>query len=138
MGQMPFYPPNVRGWVGGKNWINSSTIQARRQTVENLFAVLDEKVLNADEKRLLNDAKQIGNPTFTFSESSLAELSKLDAATAANVLCNRFISKPSPQLVSSIQKFLGTPTLKKERNIPTFRLKRAAVTILQSPEYQLC
>jgi uncharacterized protein (DUF1800 family) len=138
MGQMPFYPPNVRGWVGGKNWINSSTIQARRQTVENLFAVLDEKTLNADEKRLLNDAKQIGNPTFTFSESSLAELSKLDAATAANVLCNRFISKPSPQLVSNIQKFLGTPTLKKERNIPTFRLKRAAVTILQSPEYQLC
>jgi uncharacterized protein (DUF1800 family) len=138
MGQMPFYPPNVRGWVGGKNWINSSTIQARRQTVENLFAVLDEKVLNADEKRLLNDAKQIGNPTFTFSESSLAELSKLDAATAANVLCNRFVSKPSPQLVSNIQKFLGTPTLKKERNIPTFRLKRAAVTILQSPEYQLC
>jgi len=36
MGQIPFRPPNVRGWVGGRNWINSSTLAARRQTVATL------------------------------------------------------------------------------------------------------
>jgi len=139
MGQMPFYPPNVRGWVGGKNWINSSTIQARRQTVENLFATIDEKVLNADEKRQLEAARSNGDVQFTFSEKSLLELSKLPNKEAANILVSKFLPRPSPELVYSIERFLNTPTLtKKDRLIPTFRLKRAAVTILQSPEYQLC
>lgn len=140
MGQMPFYPPNVRGWVGGMNWINSSTIQARRQTVENLFATIDEKTLNADEQKQLSLAKENGTYNFAFNEQSLTELSKLPNKEAAFALCHKFIPNPSTALVNGIEKFLGTPTLKGKKNsyIPTFKLKRAAVTILQSPEYQLC
>ena len=26
LGQMPFYPPNVKGWDGGRTWIDSSTL----------------------------------------------------------------------------------------------------------------
>lgn len=29
LGQLLFYPPNVAGWPGGKNWINSSTLMLR-------------------------------------------------------------------------------------------------------------
>jgi hypothetical protein len=29
MGQVPFQPPNVRGWLGGRNWINTGTIFIR-------------------------------------------------------------------------------------------------------------
>ena len=29
MGQMPFAPPNVKGWDGGKAWINTSTLLFR-------------------------------------------------------------------------------------------------------------
>lgn len=29
LGQMPFAPPNVKGWDGGKAWINTSTLLAR-------------------------------------------------------------------------------------------------------------
>ena len=36
MGQPFFAPPNVRGWVGGENWINASTLAARRQFIERL------------------------------------------------------------------------------------------------------
>jgi uncharacterized protein (DUF1800 family) len=140
MGQMPFYPPNVRGWVGGTNWINSSTIQARRQTVENLFATIDEKTLNADEQKQLSLAKENGTYEFVFNEKSLAELSKLSNKEASFVLCHRFINNPSREILHGIERFLGTPTLKgkKDSGTPTTRLKRAIVTILQSPEYQLC
>jgi hypothetical protein len=24
LGQLPFYPPNVKGWDGGKSWINTA------------------------------------------------------------------------------------------------------------------
>ncbi|WP_322043524.1 DUF1800 domain-containing protein [Paraburkholderia sp. J67] len=37
LGQNLFYPPNVKGWPGGSMWINSSTLLARKQFVEQLF-----------------------------------------------------------------------------------------------------
>jgi uncharacterized protein (DUF1800 family) len=33
MGQLPFYPPNVKGWDGGQSWINSSTLINRNNFV---------------------------------------------------------------------------------------------------------
>lgn len=36
-GENLFYPPSVRGWPGGALWINSSTLLARKQFVEQLF-----------------------------------------------------------------------------------------------------
>src|SRR2546423_737084 len=32
MGQLPFAPPNVRGWPGGRMWINPSTLCVRYNT----------------------------------------------------------------------------------------------------------
>lgn len=33
MGQLLFYPPNVKGWPGGRAWINSSTLVARANLI---------------------------------------------------------------------------------------------------------
>jgi uncharacterized protein (DUF1800 family) len=33
LGQVPFYPPNVKGWDGGRAWINSSTLLGRANLV---------------------------------------------------------------------------------------------------------
>ena len=32
-----FAPPNVKGWPGGEDWINSTTLLARKQVLERLF-----------------------------------------------------------------------------------------------------
>jgi len=141
MGQTPFYPPNVRGWVGGKNWINSSTIQARRQIVESLFATIDDKTLNADEKKQLESAGGNKDSIFTFNEKSLSSLVSLSESEAAKIITKKFLANPSPELVATVEKYLGTPLLaktKKDRGVPLLKLKRAIVTVLQSPEYQLC
>ena len=37
LGQNLFAPPNVKGWPGGTTWINSTTLLAREQFVEQLF-----------------------------------------------------------------------------------------------------
>jgi uncharacterized protein (DUF1800 family) len=42
MGQNLFAPPNVKGWPGGEQWINSASLLARKQYLERL--------LRADEK----------------------------------------------------------------------------------------
>ena len=33
LGQMPFYPPNVKGWNGGRTWIDSSALLGRANLV---------------------------------------------------------------------------------------------------------
>jgi len=39
LGQNLLAPPNVRGWPGGENWINSTTLLGRKQFVERLLRV---------------------------------------------------------------------------------------------------
>jgi hypothetical protein len=38
LGQDLFSPPNVKGWPGGDDWINSATLLARKQFLERLTA----------------------------------------------------------------------------------------------------
>jgi uncharacterized protein (DUF1800 family) len=54
LGQALFYPPNVKGWPGGRSWINSSTLIGRANLVFDL----------------LND------PNSSFAGGSLAKLTK--------------------------------------------------------------
>jgi uncharacterized protein (DUF1800 family) len=36
LGQVPFFPPNVKGWEGGKSWINTATLTFRYQLARQL------------------------------------------------------------------------------------------------------
>ena len=53
MGQVPFQPPNVRGWPGGRMWINTSTLLARYNTATRL---LDGRLPRTDGALLSDDA----------------------------------------------------------------------------------
>jgi uncharacterized protein (DUF1800 family) len=37
LGQNLFAPPNVKGWPGGENWINTATLLQRKQMLDRLF-----------------------------------------------------------------------------------------------------
>ncbi|HEX7911330.1 MAG TPA: DUF1800 domain-containing protein [Paraburkholderia sp.] len=52
LGENLFYPPNVKGWPGGTTWINSSTLLARKQFVEQLFRATEA----ASPRRMSNPA----------------------------------------------------------------------------------
>jgi uncharacterized protein (DUF1800 family) len=137
MGQWPFYPPNVRGWVGGRSWINSATLSARRQLVESLFAPIDENNLNADEQIELLAARTNGAARFTVEDDSLAEFAKLEPARAAERLARDFLPVSVPANFSaSLATFLASDASDEKQRVR--RLRRAAVTLLQAPEYQLC
>jgi uncharacterized protein (DUF1800 family) len=41
LGQVLFAPPNVKGWPGGDTWIDSATLLARKQFVEQLWRATD-------------------------------------------------------------------------------------------------
>lgn len=45
LGQLPFYPPNVKGWDGGKSWINTTTLAYRYELARELVnGILPEQV----------------------------------------------------------------------------------------------
>ena len=136
MGQNLYRPPNVRGWVGGRLWINSGTFASRRQLVETLFTPINEDNLNADEQVQLVAARAAGLSTFTVTDERLGAM--LTSLTPAQIT-DRFVDYFLPIKVdaffrSSILAFLSDPAAK-DRLV---RLRNTAVTLLQSPEYQLC
>jgi len=57
IGQGLFYPPNVKGWDGGRTWINSSTLLGRA----NLFGkILENSATRFDGKSLTEALRNLG------------------------------------------------------------------------------
>ncbi len=137
MGQQLFYPPNVRGWVGGRNWINSSTLNARRQLVELLFTPLDENALNADEQLELAAARSNGVGNFTADDNAFTRYALDDAGEAAKRMVAELLPGPaSPAAIETVRAFVGEGILDERSRLR--RVRRAAATLMQTPDYQLC
>ena len=136
MGQGMFLPPNVRGWVGGRLWINSSTLAARRQLAQTLCSPFDQERLNADEKLELEVARDAGRRRFTVDEERIQAFTVLGAQGIADRLCDYFL----PGRVDEGYRSALADYLAAAPDAAAFedRARRAAITVLQSPEYQLC
>ena len=46
LGQNLFNPPNVKGWPGGKYWINSASYIARKSLLSRLVRVSERRITN--------------------------------------------------------------------------------------------
>jgi uncharacterized protein (DUF1800 family) len=57
LGENLFYPPNVKGWPGGTTWINSSTLLARKQFVEQLFRATETAAPHHAQDGMSQDPK---------------------------------------------------------------------------------
>lgn len=135
MGQMPYNPPNVRGWVGGRNWINSATLATRRTVANALLNPINESTLNADELFELDVAATNGVANFTLAPERLDAWAKLPPADAARALLTlTFPGQAEPALAAQITAFLskGAP------NNARARVRTALASVLESPDYQLC
>jgi uncharacterized protein (DUF1800 family) len=136
MGQTLYNPPNVRGWVGGRQWINSATLGSRRQLVQTLFNPINEANLNADEQVEIVAARADGKDRFVVDSERLKAFTGLTAEEATS----RFLDTFLPGSVNAAYRAEVTAFLKNEGNSAQLaqRIRNTAITLLQSPEYQLC
>lgn len=133
MGQPFFAPPNVRGWIGGKQWMNSGTVAARRQLVQQCFDPLNERRLNADDKEALDDARTAGATTFHVDSDRIERLAYVSPDELSRHLVTFFLPlMPSPEFNSILEAFLGRDDLSTND-----RLRAVAISLLQSPYYHL-
>jgi uncharacterized protein (DUF1800 family) len=134
MGQLPFDPPNVRGWIGGRAWINSATLATRRQLIDALLHPINEAALNADEVRELTAARQAGITNFTLADAQLKAWRQLPPAeSAAQLLARSLPGATDPALRARIEQFIADGQAK-----PGPTLRTALAALLESPDYQLC
>jgi len=134
MGQLPFDPPNVRGWIGGRSWINSATLAARRQLADALLHPLNHAALNADDTMALTTAASAGVTHFTLDEERVRAWSRLPAAEAADrLLACSLPGRADAALRNRIAEYLQHAT-----GNPEAAIRTALGALLDSPDYQLC
>lgn len=132
MGQSFFNPPNVRGWLYGEHWINSTTISARRQLVDYLFTSLNEERLNANDKRDLKKAREAGRGDFLVTDERLQPILEMEPSEIAQHLTTYFIT---PRFRPAYEPVIGEIVADTKK--PKVSIKNAIIALLQSPAYNL-
>ncbi len=135
MGQNLYNPPNVRGWLYGEKWINSTTVSARRQIVNYLFSSVNEERLNGNQKKSLADARAANKGNFLISNERLRPMLKNNGEALTQQLCRFFITELSQQAyVENLGRLIGDP----KSQGALYRARNAIIALLQSPAYNLC
>ncbi|MFP4674475.1 MAG: DUF1800 family protein [Opitutales bacterium] len=134
MGQSFYNPPNVRGWLYGRNWINATTVSARRQLVEQLFSPLNDDKLNGEEKEQLEQAEELGQGNFLVTRERLRELPDLEPEALAEHFVTFFITQHSSEQYKQVLEELLAD---KESDDSLDQLRYALIALLQSPAYNL-
>jgi uncharacterized protein (DUF1800 family) len=134
MGQEPYNPPNVRGWLGGKNWINSSTFAARRQLVQQLFNPTNVRNLTADLQAKLDAAQLAGHGAIAVDNARLQNLAaKTNEEIATQLLTYFLAGEATDAYRRDILDYM------KNDQGPRVELVRdVAIALFQSPAYHLC
>jgi hypothetical protein len=134
MGQ-PFYqPPNVRGWVGGRHWISSATLAARRQVVQRLFQPIDESALNADEQFELRVARANGRGRLFVEADRIGALARAEPGDTIPRLCAILLAgETDPAFERTLTDYLAQASGEE-----TEKLRTVLIALLQSAQYQVC
>jgi len=137
LGQVLFYPPNVAGWPGGKNWIDSSSLLLRMR-VPLLLTSADEFNIGAKD----DDDVMMG-----LGKRGEVFLQLVGATTNWDLFFSALKNTTRDKLPGIIQTYLlQTPVRKGTDLIIPFADQRSresfirsyALHVMSMPEYQLC
>jgi len=162
LGQVPFFPPNVKGWDGGKSWINTATLTFRYQLARQL--VLGLRLVNEPQpaKAPLSSPSAQPSPLAQISPSAqpspMTQTASLAAQNSARLpalqvdqlvtpedrkdpeaalrkICARaFLTTPDPQLFDRI---LAVAKLK-PLPLADDAIRDLVALIMMTPNYQVC
>jgi hypothetical protein len=128
MGQVPLQPPNVKGWPGGRMWINTSTLFVRYNTAVFLAGGRGEVPMVAGGRPGKMKVKM------TEANSSFSPKSdKSDAEEVVDAWLDRLIQRP----VADEKKKVLLEALGGQADNEN-SVKKMVQLIVSMPEYQLC
>lgn len=129
MGQNLFYPPSVKGWDGGRSWINTSTLFVRQNILA--FLLTGKKPVGYDASASV-DAY---DPMPLLSElASASPRAERDAAKVCDYLLRFTLGRVSEDASRSLRRFAS-----EHGNAVTPDLVTGLLLLITAmPEYQLC
>lgn len=133
MGQSIFFPPSVKGWDGGRAWINTSTLYVR----QNVLAYM----LTGRKPQ----GKESGASGVRFDpEPLLGQLTLLDPSAAADeesflrALAHFVVGRESEDLLTPLRAFAARSKAQGRSLTSNETLTALLMLLTAAPEYQLC
>jgi uncharacterized protein (DUF1800 family) len=143
LGQLLFYPPNVAGWPGGKNWIDSSSLMLRMRIPQMIFAS-DELAMKPKD----DDDQMMGMQDRPAAKGYGKRPGQIIAASVDwNTYFKEFEQVPRERLITEIANtLLQVPDGVSESLLNKYIdasgresfIKTATIQLMSTPEYQLC
>ena len=148
LGQILFYPPNVAGWPGGKNWIDGSSLMVRLR-IPGLISENDEfnlKPKTDDDQQMGQMMKEQNDPELSITRASNTGSQRIEATLEWDVYLQNFSGVEKKDLIRSIAGVLFQKTEVEEGIIMKYAdlndreafIKTATIKMMSMPEYQLC
>ena len=154
LGQILFYPPNVAGWPGGKNWIDSSTLMMRLRIPQLIYAgdVFSMKPKDDDDQQMGMKDKDVSQNN---DNNTVPNAGKRNNGKGQQIMASIDWAKYIKQyeqvtrenLLSSISKnilltknSISAATLTRYTDDTSREkfIKTATIQLMSTPEYQLC
>lgn len=136
LGQILLYPPNVAGWPGGRNWIDSSSLMLRMRIPQLLYTNQAIEVRGKTD-----DDQQMG-------QGAKGALRRFSAVIDWAPALKMFEKTPENALMEQVAEYLWTVPVKNlpldvlEKNTDhssrTKLVQTAMIQLMATPEYQLC
>lgn len=147
LGQILFYPPNVAGWPGGKNWIDSSTLMMRMRIPQLIYAgdSFNVKPKDDDDQMMgMQDRATLpAGKNGKYGRAGQQIMAKIDWSS----YLKQFESVPRENLAANIAGLvLQAPSNISADIIKNYAdasgrenfIKTATIQLMSTPEYQLC
>lgn len=142
LGQVLFYPPNVAGWPGGKNWIDSSSLMLRLRIPQILSAndAVDIRPKTDDDVQMgqmmqaaakkLKDAVKGGTASIDWATvNSIFE--KVQRDKLLEKISDTVLQTKGQVSNTVLDKYVNTAS---RENF----IRSAVINLMSTPEYQLC
>lgn len=138
LGQILFYPPNVAGWPGGKNWIDSSALMFRMRIPQILTNAEEFLIKPKDDDDVMMGMEGVDKKP---------KINQLHVTVDWSGVVKVFDKTPKEDLMKRVSAIVlqtksTVPAKVLNRYIdPTSRdayIKTTMVELMSTPEYQLC
>jgi uncharacterized protein (DUF1800 family) len=138
LGQLLFYPPNVAGWPGGKNWIDSSTLMLRMRIPQILTDADDFAVKPKDDDDTMMGMEGV---------DSKPKSKQVNVSVDWDAVIKVFDKTPKEKLMETISGVLlqtkskiaaGIVEKYIDKQARDSYIKSTMVELMSTPEYQLC
>lgn len=142
LGQLLFYPPNVAGWPGGRNWIDSSSLMLRMRLPQLLYTAGELTARPKDD-----DDQMMGRKDATLKSMGRLGGQLVGASIKWNDFTNKFESVQRDKLLSTLSScLLQVPTQFPAGILETHAdksnrenyIKTITIELMSTPEYQMC